>query len=86
MSEYGGAKLIDQEIQPILELYPLNIKNALCLDPMSGRSKWLLQTDVRLKNNAQGTCKTGTDVIYRWSPLSPSKQWVSNYQYPTNQK
>lgn len=42
-------KLIDQDIQPILELYPLNIKDALCLDPMSGRSTWLLQTDTESK-------------------------------------
>ena len=42
-------QLLDREIEPILKLYPLSIKKAVCLNPMSGRSKWLIHTDTEQK-------------------------------------
>lgn len=38
--------LIDQDIQTILEFYPLSIQEARCLNPMNEGNKWFLQTNI----------------------------------------
>lgn len=42
-------QLLDRELEPILNLYPLNIKQVVCLNPMSERNKWLIHTDTKQK-------------------------------------
>lgn len=42
-------KFIDRNLQSILELYPLNIKEAICIDPMSDGNKWIIHTDTETK-------------------------------------
>lgn len=42
-------QLIDREIDPILKLYPLSVKSAVCLNPMNERNQWLIDTDTGQK-------------------------------------